>query len=456
MYYEVPVLMTNAGPVEVLVEYFVDHWRIRSPSWMTKVVRAVRLFIQYLYSQPGNVELRTFKTFRHRLLTGTTTQSGDPSNLWWSARPINEVNRIIANLSDFFGWWQKKNPNWKNPADTWNGNRYDLLVAKTAYEYRRNQAFLGHTWATADEAARSKSGSSKKFYSSPRIEQAAPPSFPEDRILDLLFKGFKVGRRYNYRDMLITLLMNGAGFRESEPFHLYLWDVTEDPVNKGQALVLIHHPSFGSAPMDPAWRDIRGNQRTGQRTEYLAEQFGLMPRDWGLSSPAAGWKGGMHEKKLGGYYKQAYWFVPEFGRLFWEIWQRYIEQIVCVPPLQRNHPYAFMNIARKPLGEIYKIGKFEVSHAAAVRRIGLVPAKHLGTSPHGHRHAFGQRLRKAGVPRDMIRRFLHHSDLNSQNVYTLPSNAECLQHLEIAQKNLDEVAMNLKVKLANTLNGGRF
>ena len=68
--------------------------------------------------------------------------------------------------------------------------------------------------------------------------------------------------------MLITLLLNGAGFRMSEPFHLYLWDVMEDPSHKGRALVLIQHPSWGAAPRDPLWVNTAGKQRTGNRAEY--------------------------------------------------------------------------------------------------------------------------------------------------------------------------------------------
>lgn len=63
--------------------------------------------------------------------------------------------------------------------------------------------------------------------------------------------------------MLITLLLHGAGFRESEPFHLYISDVFPDPSNPSQAKVLIHHPSHGGAPAD--WRDEKGKPRKGNR-----------------------------------------------------------------------------------------------------------------------------------------------------------------------------------------------
>ncbi|WP_063599148.1 gamma-mobile-trio recombinase GmtY [Pandoraea pnomenusa] len=454
IFYEIPVLLTKTGPLETLVDYLVEHWDVRSPAWMRKVTGSVRLFLEYIEAHPGYSDEQTvFQNFRQRLLTGSVTAATgeDPSGLWWSGRGPRESNRIICNLTDFFNWWAKKHPGKKNPAESWQGSQHDLRLAEAAYRYRRNAAFLGNTWSAVQEASRrpGQRASTGKWHTPPLVEREAARPFPEDRILDLILKGFKVGNRYNYRDMLITLLLNGAGFRESEPFHLYLWDVTEDPSHKGRALVLIHHPAWGNAPVDPAWVDAAGKQRRGRRVEYLAERFGQAPRDWGLSTSAAGWKGGMHESQFGGYYKQAYWFVPEFGDLFWDIWHLYMEQVQRIAPALRNHPFAFVNTLREPLGDVYKMGKFEDSHAAAVRRIGLVPAKHLGTHIHGHRHAYGQRLRKAGIGKEMIRRFMHHHDLESQNVYTEAGRAECLEHLAKAVDRLNTMSANLRDEIVS-------
>lgn len=454
IFYEMPVLLSKQGPVEMLLDYLIAHWDIRSPDWMLKVTTSVRLFLEYLDSHTTYTdEQAVFQNFRQRLLTGTvsTSTGEDPSGLWWSASGPQKSSRVIRHLTDIFNWWAHKNSVKQSPATTWRGSQYDLSLAEAAYTYRRNKAFLGHTWSTFEEKSRRPGdhNSTGKWHSPPRVEKTEAPSFPEDRILDLVLKGFKVGNRYNYRDMLITLLLNGAGFRESEPFHLYLWDVMEDPAQKGQALVLIHHPAWGNAPPDPKWLDSSGRQRKGRRVEYLAERFGLAPRDWGLSTAAAGWKGGMHESQFGGYYKQAYWFVPEFGQLFWNIWNMYVEQVLLIDPSRRNHPYAFMNTMREPMGGLYKMGKFEASHAAAVQRIGLEPAKHLGTSIHGHRYAYGQRLRKAGVPKEMIRRFMHHSDINSQNVYTEADRRECLEHIQHALTRLNNMTTSLRTGIVH-------
>lgn len=444
--------MTLSGCVDVLLDYLLEHWDTRSTDWRRKVTASVRLFLDYLAAHSHYEDERAvFQSFRQRMLTGTVSAAtgDDPSGLWWSASPPKEVNRVIGHLTDMFKWWAEKNRGKANPAKTWRGSAHDLRLAQAAYTYRRNQAFLGHTWSAFEETSHlpRNRGSTAAWHKPPATEKEAPRSFPEDRILDLVLRGFRVGGRFNYRDALITLLLNGAGFRESEPFHLFLWDVREDPKDKGKALVLIHHPAWGDAPKDPEWVDAAGRQRRGNRVEYLAERYGRVPRNWLMSTAAGGWKGGMHETQFGGYYKQAYWFVPELGELFWLLWNEYAEQVLRVDPDKRKHPYAFMNLAHDPVGAIYKTGKFEESHAAAVRRIGLVPSKEFGTNIHGHRHAYAQRLRKAGIPKEMIRRFMHHTHLGSQDVYTEADRQECLKHLGGAITRLNAMTQDLRSQI---------
>ena len=449
---EVPVIVTVDGPLEVLLDYLIARWGQRSPAWMLKVVFAVRLFLEYLSVHLDYTdEQAIFESFRQKLILGTIGADGDPSGLWWSPRGAHDANRITGNLTELFNWWGKKNPGKAVPAHPWTGGAHDLRVALAAYIYRRNQAFLGHTWDSVEEASKRASGAQVKgkANATPSTIRSTPPEFPETRILDLILKGFKVGSRFNLRDMLITLLMNGAGFRESEPFHLYLWDVMEDPAQKGLALVLIHHPAYGAAPRDPNWVELSGRQRTGTRAQYLAEHYGLTPRHRGLSTTAVGWKGGAHETDHGGFYKQAYWFPQEFGELFWTLWTAYMGQVADIDMRERTHPYAFMNTMREPLGHVYKLGKFQDSHANAVRRIGLIPSKNLGTSEHGHRHAYAQRLRRAGVSPRMIMRFLHHTDPASQEVYTEANNKECHDELSAAAKRISGETVNLREGITN-------
>lgn len=146
----------------------------------------------------------------------------------------------------------------------------------------------------------------------------------------------------------------------------------------------------------------------------------------------AGWKGGTHD---GPYYKQAYWFLPEYGEWFLNLWHCYLEQVVHV---ERDHPFAFINLSREPVGAMYTLTQYNKAHAAACKRIGLTVSKALGTTPHGHRHAYGRRLSNAGIDKALIRRFMHHASLESQDVYTQANTREALAALETAAQLLQD------------------
>lgn len=453
--YEIPVVLTEDGPLLLLVDYFIAMWDQRSPQWMKAVTRSICRLLQYLSTQ-GSLQndRELFIRFRQRLLVGTISvdTASDPTQLWWSAMNPEETNRTIARITELLDWWADRNQI-ESPLYGSIVSSYDRRIAEAAYTFKRNRAFLGHTWSANLEAARSPTQGlvARRCHATPRLERRAPPAFPEERILDLILKGFRAGTRVDHRNQLIVLLLNGAGFRESEPFHLYFSDVVEDPLKPGSALVLIQHPVWGNAPPDPNWLDSKGALRHGKRIEYLAERFGMAPRTWGLTKYAAGWKGGMHETTFGGVYKQAYWFLPEFGQMFWKIWNIYAEQVAHINQSKRSHPFAFVNTAREPRGAPYQMGKFQRSYSAALGRIGLEQSRALGTNIHGHRHAYAQRLRRAGISREMIRRFLHHWDLDSQNVYTEPSHEECVSHLERALVGLNDKASHLQSALRNKL-----
>jgi integrase len=128
-----------------------------------------------------------------------------------------------------------------------------------------------------------------------------------------------------------------------------------------------------------------------------------------------------------------YWFLPEYGEWFLHLWPRYLEQVARV---ERDHPFAFINLNREPRGGMYTLTQYNKAHAAACERIGLTVSKALGTTPHGHRHAYGRRLHNAGVDKALIRRFMHHASLESQEVYTQANTREALAALEAAAQRL--------------------
>jgi integrase len=432
IYTQLPALLTPAGALEPLVDYCLYRSHDRSLAWMTKVTRSVRMFLEYLQSNPAERDTyRLFQNFAQRLYTGTfDRETGlDPSGLCWAPRSPQDSSNIITHLSAFFDWLGEMRPEAAKVNPSYAGGAFDRMTDEAAYQYRRNKAFLGHTWAA--NASPAETGHRVRGRRLPKVEAGEPPAFPEERFEELLVKGFCPAGRYDYRGILITLLLHGAGFRESEPFHLYISDVFPDPANQRQAKVLIHHPGYGAAPAD--WRDERGRPRRGDRAEYLASQFGLVPRTNLMSRRHAGWKGGTHD---GPYYKQAYWFLPEYGEWFLHIWHRYLEQVARS---ERDHPFAFINLNRAPVGAMYTLTQYNKAHTAACERIGLKVSKALGTTPHGHRHAYGRRLRKAGVDKALVRRFMHHASMESQEVYTQASTREAVTALKAAAQRLRDL-----------------
>lgn len=431
VYTELPALLTPGGVLAPLLDYCLYRSHDRSLAWMTKVARSVRIFLEYLQINPEKRDTyRFFQNFAQRLYTGTfDRETGlDPSELCWAPRSPQDASHIITHLTDFFDWFGEMCPEAARVNPRYAGDTFDRQVEEAAYQHRRSRAFLGHTWAS--NASPLETGHRVRSRLLPKVEKTEPPAFPDERFEELLYKGFRVGGRYDYRGMLITLLLHGAGFRESEPLHLYIPDVIPDPAVQSKAKVLIHHPTYGAAPGD--WRDERGRSRNGNRADYLAHQFGLAPRTDLMSSRHAGWKGGTHD---GRYYKEAYWFLPEYGEWFLSLWHCYLEQVVHV---ERDHPFAFINLSREPVGAMYTLTQYNKAHAAACSRIGLTVGKALGTTPHGHRHAYGRRLNNAGIDKALIRRFMHHASLDSQDVYTQANKREVHAALETAAHLLRE------------------
>jgi len=429
-YAEVPILLTPSGTLLPLLDYCVSRQHDRSISWMKKLVQAVGLFLDYLDANPNEPQhWHLYRNFAQKLYAGTfSLETGlDPSYLCWEVRDWKSSNSIQIQLTDFFNWLGQTNTSASLLNPRYEGSIYDKKLDYAAYIYRRNSAFLGHTWAVNPRTEHLTS-----FLTRPKQRVAThckePPEFPSDRFEELLFKGFRVGGRYDYRGMLITLLLHGAGFRDSEPFHLYFADVHRDPMEPGSALVLIHHPEIGIAPDD--WRDEKGRQKRGTRRSYLTNKWGLLPRTVITGRRAAGWK---NPKLDGDYYMRAWWFEPAYGKLFLQIWERYIEQAVMI---ERNHPFAFVNLDREPVGGMYTIDTFRACHAAAVRRLNLPYGKLHGTTEHGHRHSYAQRLRRAGISEKLLQTFLHHKSIDSQAVYTTPTTSESLLALSQAHEHM--------------------
>ena len=432
---EIPVILTEFGPLQPLIHYILKHRYMLSESSINKLVQAVGLLIDYMeanhpaFDNPNDL----FNTFVQRLYSGTVGLDGnDPSGLYWDARSPAVVRVLVNHLSKFSDWMaQEHGTKQLNP---WRqATRAEEQLAWAAWQHQKNRAFLGHTLSVDVAALKISRARTTLLKKTPVIDHEPVKFFPADRMVDLLFKGFivpgkqkspRIEERLNLRDILITMLLHYGGLRLSEPFHLYIHDVIHDDTAPGTALVKVYHPSLGQAPVDR--RDAKGKTVAGDRASYLRDTCGLLPRNEYKSTHRlhAGWKDNALDSKQ--HFMHVHWAPHWAGELFWKLWVFYMAQRDRLNP---DHPLAFVTLAGKP----YSIDAFEDAHAKAVQRIGLLPAKALGTTPHGHRHAYGQRL--AGLKLDPIflKTALHHKSLESQIVYTEPDRVRLYRAIEAAQ-----------------------
>lgn len=419
-------LLAPGGLLRHPLEYCEDHALDRSLAWAYDLVHAVKLFLTYALANQGADWVRLLTGFAQRLHKGTfDTNGSDPSGLYWTPRTLRDAREQLSYLQGLFAWMEKRYPGIGFSSYRSAISPFDRKLEEAAYQHRRNAALLGHTWPASATSMTSRQGTVIGRRRSPSSKPERPPEFPGDRFDELLFDGFRVHGRPNYRDMLITLLLDKAAMRISEPFHLYVSDVTEDSLNPGSASVLIHHPSLGLAPG-------RAHSPNGRETReaYLQREWGLVPRTDRSDAKHAGWKGGRHELVQGSLVFRAYWFPERYGQLFFELWHKYLAETFDIG---RTHPFAFINTLRSPRGEMYSIGKYVEAHAAAVRRIGLVPEKYLGTTPHGHRHSYGRRAELAGVGLTYRMQAMHHASEKSQAVYTEPGYERVIAELRAAE-----------------------
>lgn len=431
---EIPVILTEFGPLQPLIQYILKHRHMLSESSINKLVQAVGLLIDYMeanhqaFADPEDL----FNTFVQRLYSGTIGVDGsDPSGLYWDARKPSVVRTLVNHLSKFSDWMaQEQGTKQLNP---WRqATRAEEQLAWAAWQHQRNRSFLGHTMSVDVAALKVSQARNVLLKKNDVIDHEPVKYFPEDRMVDLLFKGFivpgkqrssRIEERLNLRDILITMLMHYGGLRVSEPFHLYVHDVIHDDTSPGSALVRVFHPNLGQAPGDLL--DAKGKPVVCDRATYLRDRYSLLPRTDYKSSHSlhAGWKGNALDSKQ--HYMHVHWAPSWAGELFWKLWVFYMAQRNQLNP---DHPYAFVTRKGKP----YSIDAFEDAHAKAIRRIGLVPAKSLGTTPHGHRHAYGQRLFDLHLDAIFLQKALHHKSLESQTVYTEPDRVKLNRAIAVA------------------------
>jgi len=447
---EIQTILTEDGVLTPLIDFFLDRIGL-SESWRTRTVQAAGLMLDFIEANQDVFDdpQEMFKVFVKRLWHGTIGEDGtDPSGLYWHARKRQDAGFLVSRLSELSDFMADKLGTVQiNPFRC--ATSHEEMLNLAAYQHRKSRAFLAHLWTA--ELAGSKGTRKSWVKGDSNSTMVSTYNFPEDRIFELLFKGFalpgkKIGaplyERFNLRNILITILMHGGGLRHSEPFHLYVQDVTEDPIYEGRALVRIYHPEEGAAPLDLL--DRKGNPVKCHREKYLREKFGLKPRNQYLKSNRlhAGWKDPLLNDNTQKY-MQVFWFSSFWGELFYQLWGIYMEQLAMV---ERDNPYAFVNFHGPNIGSPYALGSFSKStnegaekgaHAAAVKKIGLIPAKNQGTTDHGHRHSYCKRVDDAGLHEKINMVAMHHKSIESQLKYGIPTVVEVTKTMNEASRQLD-------------------
>jgi len=375
-----------------------------------------------------------FVAFAQAVLTGTIRDGDDPSGLWWHPRTRQRAKRLVSTACEASDWLAEvcgAVP--LNPFDR-KASSAERLAFWRHWNTARAASLLGH--AKSVQQAAGAATSARRFDTwnkKPKFE-GLPPSFPEEKIDELLFEGLAVlGHqaderpwvRWNLRDQMIVLLMHFGGLRVSEPMHLWADDVFATSREPDLARVLIHHPSEGLCEcVNPA----TGAPVRLTRAEYLRTYCDRVPLVDGVGRGRAGWKGPMLTNRDRKAF-EVFWFPKSAGELFLRLYRMYIER---VRPASTPHPYLFLTRDGQPLGA----ASFAKIHARAVARIGLSVSKGLGTTPHGHRHAYGQRLATSGLLTKEIQIAMHHASPLSQAVYTEPDFEEISKRMNEAEAKL--------------------
>jgi hypothetical protein len=445
---EIPVILIEHDgrifELEPLVDYFLANIQAKSLSWAQKLCQGVEMLLDYMaanyayFSNPADL----FATFARRVSTGTIGEDGrDPSGLYWLPKRTKNARQLLMSLSAFSDWMSRKCGT--KPLNPWReATTHEQRLNWAAFINRSQRSFLGHLNSYAESAEAAKQARNTLLGRTPGGDRDGTKAFPDEKFEELLFEGFKapgkqegkdIVERYDWGGICITILENAGGLRVSEPFHLWVQDVQPDLQDPDVALVRVYHPVEGAAPKDFKGPDGR---YLSDREAYLRVRYpGYQPRNKVTGNRRAGWKNPKLSDSQQNF-MYVYWFPRDMGRLFLQAWKLYMYKRLRARISADKHPFLFVSFRNLQHGEPYTIDAYSDAHARAVRRIGLVPAKLNGTTEHGHRHAYGQRVYRSKAGDRIIQAGLHHASPDSQVVYTEPSIEQVTRTLVAATEAL--------------------
>lgn len=438
------VLLHNGEPVIELIEYFIE--RPCSDASQRNCVLGFALLIDFSLSNPALFSGREAKTglalYAQALLRGTIGTDGhDASGLYWLPTSRQRCITLVDAALTFADWLVERGEG----GDRLIGRRPltwpERLRIQRRADNRKAHSLLAHTISTANAVERAVIRPGLK---APLVGLGEPKkAFPEAMFMPLLTEGYGMPldsskwhlHSWNARQVLIDLLMHGGGLRVSQAMHIWVDDVLEDPRSPGKANVRVYHPEHGRAP--PTRALFSGEVRELCRSEYLRE-LGLLPKTIRSGTQKVGWKECALDDPAGAAYLPVFWFPEAYGILFYRVWRHYLRY---QRPSTSRSPFAWLNTDPLYGGEDLTIGSYTDGRRSAVHRIGLPFRKSEGTTPHGGRHAYGKRLKAAGLDGPMIQRCMHHRSPDSHLVYTAQEVHEINRTLNAALNNMSKAQL---------------
>lgn len=412
-----PCLISEKGIIISHLRYLA-WFNFKSASWKERSCFALKLLLKYINSIPEiDSATKVLKSFTEALITGTIdpTNNTDPLNLYWRPRTVRDTNNLlfhITHYTDFLVLQDQYSSNRVNPFRK--ATSYEERLNWCAYYHKQANVFLNHL--SKREPTQQQVRMVGAFKESMHDTEYAT-RFPEDQIERLLYLGFERGKNHDFKNQAITFLMNYGGLRKSEIFHIFTCDITLHPNRKHEALVRVYHPELGASP-DPYFKN---------RREYLLSNTSYKPRNNYQFSERlySGWKTPLLTSKQG--YFEVVFNPPEKAKEFLSIWANYLKFQRIEPSKNNPHPFAFTNSK----GEPETIKNFHRLYKKAIERIGLTYNKDLGTTEHGHRHAYGFRARMSGLNQVEIQKAMHHKSPSSCLVYIKPTLEEVQERLRM-------------------------
>lgn len=350
---------------------------------------------------------RLFRDFADALVVGTVQCGADDVGLWWFPRSQKVARRVISEVSAFLDWLAER-----KDVQT-NSSRRASIAEQLKYWHSWNQwsrrRLLAHLSKCPRADAFPQMRRTQVRGNLPYTLKGDKKEFPDSLLVRLLRDGFCRSGKARWsalRDRMIVLLMHEGGLRLSEVLHIWVTDVFADPADSEQAVVRVYHPSDGLIQYDDA-RTGRSNSIT--RSQYLRLVYDRAPLTEAPGKRRVGWKDPLltnrHDR-----YLHVFWRSVRAARLFMSMFTEYMQ----IRPRASSHPYVFIATGGNTMTE----DGFEKVHSVAIRRLGLAVGKNLGTTPYGHRHAYGKYLRRIGMDKKVIQIAMHHKSVLSQEVYT--------------------------------------